>query len=85
MNPGWIRTPLIEPLIAMPEFKDPVLEMDEVTTAVVKQVMSGRSGQLILPEQLNLLTTIRAWPAWMQCAIRNRIAHVIEGPVRLKG
>lgn len=80
VNPGWIRTPLLEPLLASPDFKDPVLEMDEVTSKIVKQVLSGRSGQLILPAELSMASTIRSWPAWAQYAIRNRIAHVVEAP-----
>jgi len=80
VNPGWIRTPLLEPLLTSPTFKDPVLEMDEVTREVVKQVLSGRSGQLILPEELSMVSTIRAWPAWLQYRVRNRIAHVLVAP-----
>lgn len=79
VNPGWIRTPLIEPLISSPDFKDHVLEMDEVTSVIVKQVLSGRGGQLILPGQLKMASTIRSWPAWLQYAVRNNIAHVLKG------
>jgi all-trans-retinol dehydrogenase (NAD+) len=71
---------LITELLAKPGFTDPVLEMDEVTREIVKQVLAGRSGQLILPAELNMVSSIRSWPSWMQYAVRNKIAHVLEGP-----
>ncbi|PQE25533.1 Short-chain dehydrogenase reductase SDR protein [Rutstroemia sp. NJR-2017a BBW] len=74
VNPAWIRTPLIEAMIAHPEFKDKVLEPETVTNAVVNQVLSGRSGQIILPGELSVLSTIRAWPSWLQTSFRNMIA-----------
>jgi all-trans-retinol dehydrogenase (NAD+) len=61
-------------MIAHPEFKDKVLEPETVTNAVVNQVLSGRSGQIILPGELSVLSTIRAWPSWLQTSFRNMIA-----------
>lgn len=80
MNPIWVRTPLIEPLLQKPDFNDPILEAEGVSNAIVKQVVSGRGGQLILPKQLNFLSTIRAWPSWLQTSARNRIARVLDIP-----
>lgn len=74
VNPSWIRTPLIEKLTSNPDFKDPVLEAEDVSSAIVKQVLSGRSAQLILPKAYSGISTIRAWPAWMQVRFRNRLA-----------
>jgi len=78
VNPGWIRTPLITSLLEKPGFKDPVLEPEEVVSAIVNQVLSGKSGQLILPKKLNFLSTLRSWPSWIQNSVRNKIAHVVE-------
>lgn len=78
VNPGWIRTPLIEKLTSNPKFKDPVLEAEDVSSAIVAQVLRGRSGQLILPEALNGASTIRAWPAWLQIALRNKLAGSLK-------
>jgi all-trans-retinol dehydrogenase (NAD+) len=69
VHPHWIRTPLIEPLTTHPDFKDPVLEPGEVTGAIVKQVLSGKSAQLILPERLGVLRGIRGWPTWLQAVV----------------
>ena len=78
VNPGWIRTPLAKPLLEKPGFKDSVLEPEEVVSAIVNQVVSGKSGQLILPKSLAFMSTLRSWPWWMQNSVRNKIAHVLE-------
>ncbi|KAF8867145.1 NAD(P)-binding protein [Acephala macrosclerotiorum] len=78
VNPIWIRTPMIEPLVAKPDFKDPVLEPEDVTAAIVNQVVSGRSGQLILPKEVNFLSTLRAWPSWLQTTVRNNVALLLD-------
>ena len=74
VNPTWVRTPLIEALTSHPGFTDRVLEPEEVSSAVVNQVISGRGGQLILPEEINFLSTIRGWPSWLQISLRNKIS-----------
>ncbi|TVY15927.1 Dehydrogenase RED2 [Lachnellula arida] len=69
VHPTWIRTPLIEPLTSHPKFKDKVLEPEEVSGAVVKQVLSGKSAQIILPESMARLRGIRGWPTWLQAIV----------------
>jgi len=81
VNPSWIRTPLIAPLIAHPNFKDRVLEPEDVSAAVVEQVVSGRGGQLILPPELGFLTSIRGWPTWLSTGLRNKLSDVAKGLV----
>ncbi|KUJ20450.1 NAD(P)-binding protein [Mollisia scopiformis] len=78
VNPIWIRTPMIAPLIAKPGFNDPVLEPEDVAATIVNQVVSGRGGQLILPKEVKFLSTLRAWPYWMQTRLSNRMAHVLD-------
>jgi all-trans-retinol dehydrogenase (NAD+) len=78
VHPSWVRTPLAETLINHPDFHDSVLEPEYVAAEIVKQVLSGRSGQLILPKSLNMLSTLRGWPSWMQESLRDKIAHVLE-------
>ncbi|XMA10066.1 hypothetical protein WAI453_002857 [Rhynchosporium graminicola] len=74
VNPGWVRTPLIDKLTSDPRFKDPVLEAEDVANTIVSQVVRGRGGQLILPEAYNIATTIRSWPSWLQIGARNYLA-----------
>jgi hypothetical protein len=78
VNPAWIRTPLTKPLLEKPGFNDPGLEPEEVVSAIVNHVVSGKSGQLILPKSLAFLSTLRSWPSWMQNSVRNKIAHDLE-------
>lgn len=74
VNPAWVRTPLIEKLTSDPRFNDPVLEAEDVSSAVVAQILSGRGGQLVLPRTMNGVTTIRGWPSWLQILLRNILA-----------
>jgi len=78
VNPAWIRTPLIEKLTSDPRFSDPVLEAEDVSSVIVAQVVNGRGGQLVLPRTMNVATTIRAWPAWLQILFRNILADRME-------
>ena len=78
VHPTWTRTPFIELLTSNPDFKDAVIEPQCVADAVVNQVLSGRSAQLILPPQSVFLSGIRGWPAWMQESLRNKIGHVLQ-------
>ena len=78
VNPVWVRTPLTEPLIAHPGFRDAVLEPEAVVHPVVEQVMSGKSGQLILPKEVNFVSTVRGWPSWMQESLRKTVAYTLD-------
>lgn len=77
VNPSWVRTPLIADLIAQPTFQESILEPETVTSAIVNQVLSGSSGHIVLPNQMNILSTIRAWPWWLQTSLRNKIAPLL--------
>ena len=50
----------------------PALEPETVAEAIVKQVLSGHSGQVIAPGAGTLLTLFRGFPHWYQ--IRTRAA-----------
>lgn len=65
-------------MIEKPEFKDQILEVEDVASAIVNQVISGRGGQLILPKEVNFVSTIRALPSWFQTTVRNNIAMMLE-------
>ncbi|OJJ54453.1 hypothetical protein ASPSYDRAFT_49579 [Aspergillus sydowii CBS 593.65] len=57
-----------------------MLGPEEVGNRVVQQVLSGRGGQVILPEHLSITTSLRAWPTWMQDSVRDLISKpVIAG------
>ncbi|BCS21438.1 SDR family oxidoreductase [Aspergillus puulaauensis] len=67
VHPLWVRTPMIKVLTdAGSEFKQPILTPEMVSEAVVKQVVSQRSGQIILPSYYTPLSMLRALPNWFQ-------------------
>lgn len=66
---------MIDRLLANPSFKPFLLEPETVAKAIVKQVLSGKSGQVILPGRLSVLSALRAFPAWFQEMIRSAIAQ----------
>jgi hypothetical protein len=85
INPTWVRTPLIGPLIADPTFNDIVLEPEDVSSAIVKSILSGRSNHVILPSEYTPVAGIRAWPAWMQEGLRNKLGYLMDVRVRYGG
>jgi len=79
----WAATPLIadwKP--ALEAAKAAILPASAVSDAVVKQVLSGRSAQIFCPPSASRISTIRAWPTWMQELMRdamNSTKHKIDG------
>lgn len=62
---------MIKPLTdAGDNFKEPVLTPQTVSAAVVKQILTQSSGQVILPSRLASYSLIRAFPTWVQEACR---------------
>ncbi|KAL4915453.1 hypothetical protein BDW62DRAFT_124260 [Aspergillus aurantiobrunneus] len=67
VHPLWVRTPMIKVLTdAGSEFKQPILTPEMVSEAVVKQILTQRSGQIILPSYYTPLSMLRALPNWFQ-------------------
>jgi len=48
-----------------------------VAEAIVKQVLSGSSGQVILPGFGSTLTLLRGFPHWYQMRLRNDGASIM--------
>ncbi|KFY28065.1 hypothetical protein V493_03123 [Pseudogymnoascus sp. VKM F-4281 (FW-2241)] len=78
ISPTWIRTPLIDTLTSDPNFNDFVLEPTDVSSQIVKQVISGRSGHVVLPKFYTAVTGIRAWPYWLQESVRNHMGSLFD-------
>lgn len=85
MNPTWVRTPLIGALTSDPTFSDLVLEPEDVSSAIVNGVLSGRSSHIILPKVYTAVSGIRAWPSWMQESLRNKVGYLMDVRVRYGG
>jgi all-trans-retinol dehydrogenase (NAD+) len=75
VHPMWAQTPLIKDwessLVASKTF---VLPPSAIANPVVKQVLSGKSGQLYVPEGVKKFSGIRGWPAWLQEQARGGVA-----------
>lgn len=70
--PGATRTPLFTGFNQGSAFLLPVLAPESVAEAVVKQILSGRSGQVIMPEAGGMLPALRAYPDWHSFRVRAR-------------
>lgn len=70
INQGYTKTPLFQGYDTGNAFLMPPLEPATVAEAIVKQVLSGRSGQIILPGFGGVGAMLRAMPHWHQNRIR---------------
>ncbi|WQF76443.1 Putative short-chain dehydrogenase/reductase SDR, NAD(P)-binding domain superfamily [Colletotrichum destructivum] len=77
VHPTYIRTALIEKVHAAGPFKSELLEPEPVVDAIFKQIMSGRSGHVYLPEKQRRIVGARGWPFWAQEALRNTQKDVL--------
>lgn len=72
IHPFWVRTPMIDVILkAGKHWTKPVMGPEEVSSAVIKQLVSGNGGQVILPSSLGLASLVRGLPSWIQEWIRD--------------
>lgn len=73
IHPYWVRTPMIKVLTDWEEFfGQPIMTPDKVSNAIVKQILSQNSGQVLLPGHLAIASLVRAMPTWIQERVRSR-------------
>ena len=77
INQGYTKTPLFQGYNNNSKFLVPSLEPETVAEAIVKQVLTGRSGQVIIPGFGNILTFFRGMPHWYQLKTRNDGAQIM--------
>lgn len=66
-HPSWVRTPMTKALTsAGKRFKQSVLAPEAVAEAVVKQILTQNSSQVILPGNKFVVSLLRALPYWIQ-------------------
>ena len=68
---GHTKTALFQGYSNESTFLVPTLEPQTVAEAIVKQVLSGRSGQVIIPGFGALMAFLRGFPHWMQLGMRS--------------
>ncbi|KAF6841143.1 dehydrogenase reductase sdr family member 8 [Colletotrichum plurivorum] len=70
VNQGYTKTPLFTGYQQGLHFLIPALEPETVAEAVVKKVLEGTSGQVILPGAGSLVNLVRMMPHWYQHRLR---------------
>jgi len=71
INQGYTKTPLFQGYRNDSKFLVPTLEPETVAEAIVKKVLAGHSGQVIVPGFGSVLTFFKAMPHWYQLRVRN--------------
>lgn len=71
INQGYTKTPLFEGYHNDSKFLMPTLAPETVAEGIVKQVLAGHSGQVILPGFATSLTFFRGLPHWYQIRTRS--------------
>ncbi|KAJ5851831.1 uncharacterized protein N7529_011216 [Penicillium soppii] len=71
IHPMWVRTPMIKMLTDHEShFRQPIMTPQVVSDAICKQILTQRSGQIILPASQSVASMVRAMPTWMQEGVR---------------
>lgn len=72
VHPGGTKTPLFTGYSQGARFLLPLQEPESVAEAIVKQILSGRSGQVVMPEAGGMLPAVRVYPYWRSYRVRSR-------------
>lgn len=78
--PGWTTTKMTTGLRNESNFLMPTLRAEVLAEIIVKKVLSGSSGVVIVPHVGSfLLWTLRWWPMWLQTLTRQRAIRFVKG------
>ena len=72
VHPGHTRTALFQGYNQNTAFMMPEQYPESIAEAVVRKILSGRSGSVILPEAGGTLPALRGFPDWYQVRLRSR-------------
>jgi short-subunit dehydrogenase len=78
VNQGYTTTPLFEGYHNDSPFLMPALEPSTVAEAIVRQVLKGESGQLVLPAFGNTLAVLGGMPLWYQFRLRVKNQRIMR-------
>ncbi|KAL2256785.1 hypothetical protein VTK26DRAFT_1123 [Humicola hyalothermophila] len=78
VNQGFTRTALFTGYRNDSPFLMPALEPATVAEAIVRQVLSGTSNQLVLPSFANTLASLAAMPHWYQNRLRSKNQTIMQ-------
>ncbi|KAI1359096.1 hypothetical protein F5Y08DRAFT_91847 [Xylaria arbuscula] len=76
VHPNFVRTPLIEGWADHLENSGVrMLTSEDVAEPIVKQILSRRAAQIIIPRSTTMISAIRGWPTWIQELIRDTLGR----------
>ncbi|CAI7592900.1 unnamed protein product [Penicillium manginii] len=76
---GFTRTPLIGVLTPEDTWFNPLLEPETVAGGIVRQVLSGESGSVVVPGSAGYLChRLRGYPLWLQHGLRCRLERLVR-------
>lgn len=79
IHPSWVRTPMINTLTSAGDrFSQPVLTPEQVAETVIKQIVTQKSGQVIIPSYQVPMTFLRSLPLWIQSGVRSAAARSLK-------
>ncbi|CCC06185.1 hypothetical protein SMACR_00403 [Sordaria macrospora] len=78
VNQGYTRTPLFEGYQNDSPFMMPPLEPATVAEAVVRKVLTGESGQVVVPKTGNIISALAAFPLWYQTRLRAKNVTIMS-------
>lgn len=79
VHPAHTRTALFTGFDQKQNFLMPQMEPETVAEAVVSQVLTGRSGQVTLPETGSIMSAMRGLPDWLVVPTRVRGQSFMTG------
>ncbi|KAJ5102949.1 short chain dehydrogenase/reductase family protein [Penicillium argentinense] len=76
---GFTRTPLIGVLTPEDTWFNPLLHPETVAEGIVQQVLTGESGNVVLPGSAGYLChRLRGYPLWLQHGLRCRLEQLVR-------
>ncbi|KAL3424996.1 short-chain dehydrogenase [Phlyctema vagabunda] len=78
VNQGYTKTPLFKGYYNDSKFLMPSLEPETVAEEIVKKVLDGHSGQIILPSFAVTTVLLRFLPHWYQLRLRNEGQKIMK-------
>lgn len=77
VHQGYTKTALFQGYNNTKDFFLPTLEPETVAEAIVRQVLSGRSGQIICPPMATAIPILAFMPHWIQERMRKEGAEIM--------
>ncbi|ROW11332.1 hypothetical protein VMCG_01220 [Cytospora schulzeri] len=78
VNQGYTRTSLFEGYNNEASFLLPTLEPETVAEAIVRQVLTGKSGQVIAPALASGFSAFASMPHWYQYGVRRNGSIIMK-------